>query len=231
LLGVLLAPSVIVLDYLARISLTPFLVIGCVSLISTYLPPRYQLIVIPLIYAPALTSLGVLILDQRPQYLIELASGYILSIPILSIFSLAKAQGVKNTVFGYLTSLASSYFIWVLVAHSGGEGGQLFLTLIKMLTLSQGFGRVEPPQVFAPLSALSSVALLTHTWSSRDPMASTYEAAALVYAVASSSLVVALVVIYSLAYTDSVAIGLASSAMLTIALTIRLGVLTRRCGG
>lgn len=220
----ILTPMIISIDYLSKIVLTPFLVLGCVSLLSTYLPARYQNVVIPLIYLPAITSLVVLVLERRPSFLIDLAGGYMLSIPFITMIGLAKSTSLRSFVLGYITSLTSTYFVWAIAAQARREDGHLFLSLVNMFVNRQAWERIQPPQYFAALAALSSIALLVYIWRVYGSTLVHDQGNVFIYSAMTASLAVALTVLYSLAYTDSVALGLIIAASLTIAATLRAGV-------
>lgn len=227
LLGVVLAPLLINLDTMFRVTFTLFLALGFISLLSTYLPARYQLLVIPLIYLPAITSLGVLIFERRPQFLIDLASGYLISIPFIAIISLIKSSSPRAAVLGYLASLTSSYFLWSITIESRGYGGQIFLSLIQMFMDRQALERIQPPQHFAALAAFSAIALILYVWRVEGSKLRHENSGPFIYSAVASSLAVALIVLYSLAFTDSVALGMVVAASLTIAAAMKVGVLER----
>ncbi len=222
--AVLLTPFLMSMDYLARIVLTPFLVLGCISLLSTYLPARYQNVVIPLIYLPAITSLVVLVLERRPHFLIDLAGGYLLSIPFIAMIGLARSTSLRASVLSYITSLTSTYFIWSIAAQARVEGGHLFLSLVNMFVNRQAWEKVQPPQYFAALAALSSITLIVYLWRVYGSVLVRGQGEILIYSAAAASLAIALTVLYSLVFTDSVALGLIIAGTLTIAATIRAGV-------
>ncbi|MCS7146161.1 MAG: hypothetical protein RMJ28_02445 [Nitrososphaerota archaeon] len=227
LIGVLLAPLLISFDFMLQLQLTPFIVLGFISLLSTYLPLRYQFLIIPLIYLPAIVSLGILVLEKKPQYLIDLASGYLISIPFLTVIGLAKSANLKNSVIGYIASLTSAYFTWVIAYESKDRGGGLFLSLISAFTDRQAWEKVEPPQSFAAFTALSSIALIIYLWRARGSVTRHLQSGPFIYAAVSASIAVASIVLYSLAFSDSVALGLIVAAFLTLAATVRAGVLER----
>ncbi|MEM0482349.1 MAG: hypothetical protein QXM16_05635 [Nitrososphaerota archaeon] len=212
------------IDYMNQIQLTPFLVLGCISLLSTYLPARYQYVVIPLIYMPAIASLSILVLERRPQYLIDLAGGYLVSIPFIAMIGLAKSQSLRASVLSYITSLTSTYFIWATAAQARREGGHLFLSLVNMFVNRQAWERVQPPQFFAALTALSSIALAVYLWRVYGSLLVREQGEVLIFSATAASLAVALIVLYSLVYADSVALGLIIAASLTLAATLRVGV-------
>lgn len=220
----LLTPLLISIDFLAQIVLTPFLVLGCISLLSTYLPARYQNVVIPLIYLPAITSLVILVLDRRPHFLIDLAGGYLISIPFIAMIGLAKSASLRALVLSYIASLTSTYFIWSIAAQAREGGGHLFLSLVNMFVNRRAWEKIQPPQYFAALAALSSIALVVYLWRVYGSTLVREKGDVFIYSAAAASLVVALTVLYSLAYTDSVALGLIIAATLTIAATLRAGV-------
>ncbi|MEM0381353.1 MAG: hypothetical protein QW059_01605 [Nitrososphaerota archaeon] len=223
--GILLTPLLLNLDYLARISLTPFLILGCLSLLSTYLPAKYQHLIIPLIYLPAITSLVILVLERIPQYIIDLASGYLISIPFISMIGLIKSPNLRTTVISYITSLTSSYLVWVIAIESTEHGGQLFLSLINVFISREAWERPQPPQIFAALTAFSSIALVIYLWRSYGAVFRREQGDALLLSATAASLAVASVVLYSLFYDDSVALGLIIAASLTLAATLKVGVL------
>jgi hypothetical protein len=212
------------IDYLAKIMLTPFVILGCISLLSTYLPARYQNIVIPLIYLPAITSLVILVLERRPYFLIDLAGGYLISIPFIAMIGIVKSTSPRASVLSYVTSLTSTYFIWAVAAQARGEGSHLFLALVNMFVDRQAWERVQPPQYFAALAALSSIALVIYSWRVYGSTLVREQGEVFIYSATAASLAVALTVLYSLVFTDSVALGLIVAATLTIAATLRAGV-------
>lgn len=219
-----LTPLLICLDYLARIALSPFLILGLLSLLSTYLPPRYQFAIIPLIYLPAITSLAILVLEKRPEYLIDLASGYLISIPFITIVGLLKSQNLRTLASAYIASLTSSYFIWAIAAQSEADRGRLFLTMINMFLNRGVWGENALPQSYAALAAFSSITLVVYLWRVEGSTPRPSFEDTITVSATLASLAVASVVAYSLLYSDSTALGLLITAAISLAALLRVGV-------
>ncbi|MEM0445631.1 MAG: hypothetical protein QW555_00415 [Nitrososphaerota archaeon] len=223
----MLTPLIISADYMARIVLTPFLMLGLLSLLSTYLPPRYQFAVIPLIYAPAITSLAILVLDKQPEYLIDLASGYLVSLPFIAAVGILRSQNLRALLSTYIASLTSSYFLWAIAVQAGASKERLFLVMINLFLNRQGWGEISPPQYFAGLAAFSSIAMVTYAWREYGSALRHDLGEAFIVTATLASLAVALVVAYSLFFSDSVALGLLITGAISFYTLLRAGVLEK----
>ncbi len=222
-----LAPLALGLEALFSMVPSLFLLLGLVSLVSIYLPERAHYWVIPLIYVPALFSLYMLVAERQPGPLIELASGYLLSIPFLAVLAMARSTAPRPMITNYVSALAAALMLWLLVHQAAASRTELFLVLINMI-IGRGIGGGENvPQAYAVIAAVSTLALLLLLYRYQSEGVSQEFARPFIYALSAASLATGLLVTYSLFFADSSALALLVSAFLTISLVVYLGVSER----
>ncbi len=189
---------------LAVVRLTPFTVIGVLSLPSVLLPLRYQNVGILMIYAPALYSIFEL-MQGRGQHLMELAGCYVLSLPILSAISLLRGSTSSGVVGSYLSSVISGTIVYAGVMAAQGDPKLVLYSLVQAVISP---GRMEADvlraaalQYLTPLVAISLVALVVYVHlkigGGAEPFYRT-----VIGAGAAAVGVVAVTVLYSLLFED-----------------------------
>ncbi|MDJ0275159.1 MAG: hypothetical protein NYU90_08220 [Aigarchaeota archaeon] len=161
-----LMPSI----YLTALSLslvraTPFTVLGILSLPSVFLPLRYQNLGILMIYAPAIYSIYEMLMG-RGQFLMELAGCYVLSLPILSAFSLLRGSTTSGVLGSYLSSVVSGAIVYGGVNAAKGDPKMVLYSLVQAIISPAEFeGNALNEQTLmylTPLVAISLVALVVH---------------------------------------------------------------------
>lgn len=215
LLAPALAPLAIGAEAFLMVSPTLFLVLGFLSLVSIYLPEKTHLWIIPLIYVPALFSLYMLVADKQPGPLIELASGYLISIPFLTTVGTLRASTPRSAISSYISALTSATLLWMLAHHSTSGRPEIFVSLINMLVGRESWEPPTLPQTYAVLTAISTLALIVQLDRLCGLAFSREFSRALIYSLTAASITTALLVLYSVVFTDSTPLALLVSAALT----------------
>jgi len=215
LLAPALAPLAIGGDAFLTASPTLFLVLGFLSLVSIYLPEKTHIWIIPLIYVPALFSLYTLVADKQPGPLIELASGYLISIPLLTTVGMLRASTPRSAISNYISALTSATLLWMLAHHSTSGRPEIFVALINMLVGRESWEAPILPQTYAVLTAMSTLALMVHLGRAHGLASSREFSRTLIYSLTAASITTALLVLYSVVFTDSTPLALLVTAALT----------------
>ncbi len=210
-----LAPLAIGCDAFLTVSPTLFLVLGFLSLVSIYLPEKTHFWIIPLIYVPALFSLYTLVANKQPGPLIELASGYLISIPFLTTVGTLRASTPRSAISSYVSALTSATLLWMLAHHSTYGRPEIFVAMINMLVGRESWESPNLPQTYAVLTAISTLALIVNLGRPHGLTSSREFSRPLIYSLTAASITTALLVLYSVVFTDSTPLALLVTAALT----------------
>lgn len=212
---------------LYNVKLTPFIVLGLFSLLAIYLPDRYQYITIFLVYAPAAYSLYELIMNKNFTMLIELTTGYILSLSFLFGYSYYKSKTPASLYTSYFATYITTLLALESVLNSDKTAISIFYNYIfgaiKRGVLSAeviGENSLPLSPYLAAISALAFVYYFNIKNSSEKVNLSNN---VFLFSLILSISTIGVIVFYSLFFIDSVAL----SIIFTSASLIFISIYTR----
>ncbi|MCS6788734.1 MAG: hypothetical protein NZ733_05545, partial [Aigarchaeota archaeon] len=142
---------------------TLFSALGFLSLSTTMLPPRLQTLTLTLIYAPALYSVYDLLTSSN-LLLLDLAGGYVISLPVLVLFSVLQARSVAGLVGAYISSVVMGMVSFFSVQVSDGNPRALLYSLVSSILRGReselGSIDISTTGPVVPLMAVSLISLL-----------------------------------------------------------------------
>ncbi|MCS7094385.1 MAG: hypothetical protein NZ988_01065 [Thaumarchaeota archaeon] len=195
-------------------------VLGFVSLSTTLLPPRYQWLTLTVIYVPAMYAVYDLV-TSRDLLLLDLAGGYVISLPMLVLSSALQARTISGLVGSYLSSIVVSMVGLFGMQLAEGNPRALLYVLVSSLLRGQtgGQGSLDPSIMgpFVPMMAISLTSLLLFAHQRLGLKSESLYGNLLMSAVGSIALL-AIVVYYSMNFSDGVAV-----TILLVALAVLFG--------
>ncbi|MEN3047741.1 MAG: hypothetical protein ABDH63_03040 [Candidatus Caldarchaeales archaeon] len=199
---------------------TLFSALGFLSLSTTMLPARMQSLTLALIYAPALYAVYDLVASNN-LYLLDLAGGYVISLPVLIVASALQTSSVAGLVGAYVSSVLVSMVGMFGAEVSKGNPRALLHALISSFLRGQEreLGSVDP-SLLAPVVPLMAVSLISLLLFAHQRLGLRTESlyGTLIRSGAASVVLLALIVYYSAVFPDGVAAG-----TLAVALVVLLG--------
>jgi len=228
----LLSTSLIIyllLIIFTNIQLTFFIVLGLLSILAIMLPDKYQQITIFLIYAPATYSLYELVANGRFLLLIELTTGYLLSLPILFAYSYYKSSTPASIYSNYFASCITTLLTLNATLSSDKTAISIFYNylfgVIKRAMVSSEVIKELPIPFLAPLSALSGLAFCYYLILRGAAYHIKLNDRIMIASVMLSIVVVGIIVSYSMFFVDSIALGLILTSISLVAISIYTRVL------
>ena len=220
--------SILIIIYLlsvvfGNIQLTPFIVLGLISILAIMLPDKYQHITLFLIYAPATYSLYELVVNDDFYILIELTTGYLLSLPVLFVYGYYKSNTPTSIYSNYIGSCFASLLTLNAVLNSDGTAISIFYNylfgVIKRAALSSEVINQFSLPFLAPLSAISGLAFCYYLFLRGMTYPIKFNEKALVTSLVMSISFVGIIVFYSMFFVDSIALGLILSSISLVAIS------------
>jgi len=220
--------SILIIIYLLsvvfrNIQLTPFIVLGLISILAIMLPDKYQHITLFLIYAPATYSLYELVVNDEFYILIELTTGYLLSLPILFVYGYYKSNTPTSVYSNYIGSCFASLLTLNAVLNSDGTAITIFYNylfgVIKRAALSSEVINQLSLPFLAPLSAISGMAFCYYLFFRGMTYPIKFNEKVLVTSLVISISLVGIIVFYSMFFVDSIALGLILSSISLVAIS------------
>ena len=146
-------------------STNPFILLGMLSLFLLYFSERIKWYGLALVYFPAVYSLYLLVFEQNPMPFVSLAAGYVISLPIMIIFSSFLAYSASALISGFLAGYLTSLALYSAAVNGYTEPNDLFIYLVRIITgrIVEGstlVGNVNPlEELLKVLTAISIVSL------------------------------------------------------------------------
>lgn len=212
-----------------NVNMTLFIVLGLFSLLTMTLPDKYQNFIIFLIYAPAAYSLYELIMNGNFTMLIELTTGYILSLSFLFMYSYFKSNTPTSIYSNYFATYITTLLSLDAVLNSDKTAFSIFYNYIfrvfKTVMLSSEVIRETSLSLSPPLFAISVLAFVYYlSLKSSTKQVKPRDNVLLVSLILSIS-IIGVILFYSLLFIDSVALSLIFTAASLIAISVYTRVL------
>lgn len=208
----------------SNVGVTPFIILGLFSILAITLPDRYQNITILLIYLPAAYSLYELVMNGNFEILIDLTTGYILSLSFLFAYGYYKSTTPASLYANYLATCITTLLALDAALNSDKTALSIFYNyvfrVVKRAALSSELIGEITPQLSSPLAAVSVLAFIYHLNLKFPSTDAKLRYNTVVMSVIWSVGMVGVIVLYSLFFVDSIALSLIFIAISLIAISI-----------
>jgi len=219
----------LIIIVLVNVKITLFIVLGLFSLLTMTLPDKYQNFVIFLIYAPAVYSLYELIMNENFIMLIELTTGYILSLSFLFMYGYFKSNTPTSIYTNYFATYITTLLSVDAVLNSDKTAFSIFYNyifrVIKTVMLSSEVIREISLSLSSPLAAISALAFVYYLSLKGSTKQVKPSDNVLSVSLILSISIIGVIVFYSLLFVDSVVLSLIFTAASLIGISIYTRVL------